>query len=200
MTKTKKQNSRASSHKGTSARSHSWVLALVILLIIIAVVTVVICVVKPWSTTSDSSTPTTSQQPEDSSTSDSDSSTDDSTTPEDSESPENKVPQYEGENPNDLEELTGVIISKYIENGVLTVMATINQYLHQTGTCVITLTGQNYHNSYTASSDAHADITTSYCENFEIPVSELTPDTYSIEIKLTGDGKTGTIRGEEITL
>ena len=75
----------------------------------------------------------------------------------------------------------------------------LNQYLHQTGNCVITLTGQNSHGSYTTSVDAHGDATASYCENFEIPISALASDTYDIEIKLTGDGKTGTIR-EEVKL
>lgn len=193
MTKTKNQKSRAS-RKGTSARSHSWVLALVIIIIIIAIVAVIVYLVKPHSDSPESSDSTTSQQPD--TPSDSKTPDDDSTSPETPDSPENKVQQYEGEDPNDLDELTGVVISKYIENGVLTVMATINQYLHQTGTCTITLTGQNSHDSYIASSDAHADITTSYCENFEIPVSTLTSDTYDIEIKLTGDGKIGTIRDE----
>lgn len=191
MTKTKNKSSR----KGTSAHSHSWVLALIIILIIIAIVAVIVFVIKPHETTPNPSVPVnSSQQPEDSSPSNAaNSSTDESANT--LEAPD-KVQQYEGEDPNDLEELTGVITYKGVENGVLTVMTMLNQYLHQTGVCAITLTGQNLHNSYTASVDAHGDATASYCENFEIPVSALASDTYNIEIKLTGDDKTGTINDE----
>lgn len=190
MTKTKKQKNQ----RGTSARSHAWILALIIILIIIALVVVIVCLVKPRSTSSDPSGQTTSGQSQLPSTPDSmtPSVTDDSSTPE---APE-KTPQYEGEDPNDLDELTGVITYKGVENGTLTVMTMLNQYLHQTGICVITLTGQVSQNSYTASVDAHGDATASYCENFEVPVSALASDTYNIEIQLTGDGKTGVIRDE----
>lgn len=188
MTKTKKKNSR----RGTSARSHAWVLALIIILIIVAVVAIVILVTKPQpSNTADPQTPVVSQ-PEESPASDSEPITETSSTPE---APE-KTSQYEGEDPNNLEELTGIITYKGVENGTLTVMATINQYLHQAGACTITLAGRNSQGTYIVSSDAHADITTSYCENFEIPTFNLPPDTYDIEIKLNGDGKTGTIRDE----
>lgn len=191
MTNTKKKNSR----KGTSARSHAWVLALIIILIIAAVVAVIIFVVKPQPSTSEPSTPTTSDQPTSPSTPDSTTSPETGDSASAPEAPE-KTQQYEGGDPNDLEELTGVVTYKGVENNTLTIMTMLNQYLHQTGICVITLTGQNSHGSYTASVDAHGDATASYCENFDIPASELPSDTYNIEIKLTGDGKTGTIRDE----
>lgn len=198
MTKTKNKHSRASSRQGITARNHSWILVLIIIFIIVAVVTVAVLVTKPHSdATPDSSQPTPSVSDDDTSNPDSGSPVEPSTTTP--EAPENKAPQFEGEDPNQLEELTGVISSKSVENGVLTIMTTINQYLHQTGICVITLTGRTQHNVYTASSDAHADVSVSYCENFDIPVSELASDTYDIEIKLTGDGKTGTIH-DEVTL
>lgn len=192
MVKTKNKNSRASSKKGISAHGHSWILALIIILIIVAVVAIVILVIKPQPDKVDNpSTPAVSQ-PEESLTPDSDPIIE---TPDSPESPE-KTPQYEGEDPNDLEELTGIITYKGVENGNLTIMATINQYLSQSGTCIITLTGRNSRDTYTASVAAHADITASYCENFEIPTANLLSDTYDIEIKLNGDGKTGTIRDE----
>lgn len=193
MTKTKHKPSR----KGTSARSHAWVLALVIILIIIAVVAVVVCLVKPQSTSSEPSEPATSDQSGPASIPDASESPDtsDDSTVSTPEAPE-KTPQYEGEDPNTLDELTGVVTYKGVENGTLIIMTMLNQYLHQTGICVITLTGQNFQSSYTASVDAHGDATASYCENFEIPTSVLASDTYNIEIKLTGDGKTGTIRDE----
>ncbi len=192
MTKTKNKNPRASSRKGITARSHSWVLALIIVLIIIAVVAVIIFVIKPYSE-NNPILPVADNSQEQSPKPDTTNPDPADNTPEE---PENKAPQYEGEDPNDLEELTGVIVSKSIDNRVLTIIATINQYLSQPGTCVVNLTGRSSHDSYTTSSNALADITTSYCENFEIPVSNLASDVYDIEIKLTGDGKTGTIRDE----
>lgn len=196
MTKTKDKHSRTSSRQGISARSHSWILVLIIILIIVAVITVVIFVTKPHSdTTSNPSQP-------DVPTSDETSNPSSETPPESSsgqESPDNKAPQYEGEDPNDLNELTGVITYKGVENNTLVIMTVLNQYLHQTGICVVTLTGRTQHNIYTASVDAHGDATTSYCEDFDVPISNLASDTYDIEIKLTGDGKTGTIH-DEVTL
>lgn len=194
MTKIKHKTSR----KRTSARNHAWVFVLVIILIIIAAIAVIVCLAKPQPTSSEPTEPIASDRPISTPTAgDTDSPT---ATPDDNsvstpEAPE-KAPQYEGENPNSLEELTGVVTYKGVENGTLTIMTMLHQYLHQTGLCVITLTGQNTQSSYTASVDAHGDATASYCENFDIPTSALASDTYRIEIKLTGDGKTGTIRDE----
>ena len=191
MTKTKNQKSR----KGTSAHSRSWLLALIIILAVVAIVILVVWFTKPQTSDPEPASPTASQSP---TSSEPAPEAPTSEIPESSETPEapDKTTQYEGQDPNTLEELTGVIISKDVENGTLTIMTMINQYLHQTGFCTITLTGRNSRDVYTATEDAHADISSSYCENFAVPVSKLSSDTYDIEIKLTGDGKTGTIRDE----
>lgn len=191
MTKTKNKNSRAHSQQGTSLHQHSWILALIIIFIIVAIVTVIILIVKPKpipgpvNPKPDETTTVVPEAPQ--------------TPTEDakpSENPEDKTPQYEGEDPNALEELTGVIVSKSVDDGVLTITATINQYLREIGLCVLTLKGKNHGSMYTASSDALADVTTSYCESFNVPVSEIGSDDYTIEIKVTADGKTGTIIDE----
>lgn len=194
MTKTKNQKSRASSRRGTSARHHSWSLALIIILIIIAVVVVIVLVVKPQPKVEvKPSTPETSTPSEESAPS---TSLDPQPTPETPDYPENKTTQYEGEDPNNLEELTGAITYSGVDGDILTVMTMIHQQLAEPGTCALTLTGRSSHRSYTASGKAFTDVSTSSCETFEIPVSELVSDTYDIEIKITGNQKTGTIRGE----
>lgn len=111
--------------------------------------------------------------------------------------PEEKVTQYEGEDANDFGELTGVVSSAYVDGENLVIMATVDQYLN--GTCALTLTGKNTGDTYESTSNLSADITTSYCEPFYVPVSSLTQDYYEIKIKLSGNDKTGYIKdGVEI--
>ena len=52
---------------------------------------------------------------------------------EDPAEPEDKVTQYEGEDPNTLAELTGSLTRKGVDDGVLTIVAVIDQYLHAAG-------------------------------------------------------------------
>lgn len=105
--------------------------------------------------------------------------------------PEEKVTQYEGENPNDMGELTGVISSASVDGDQLVIMATVDQYLN--GSCALTLTGKNTGDVYEITSNLLADVSTSYCEPFYVPVSSLMQDNYEIKIKLSGNGKTGYI-------
>lgn len=111
--------------------------------------------------------------------------------------PEDKVTQYEGDDPNTLHELTGRIAYKAVnrEPGyqTLTVSASIDQYLHAAGTCALTLKASSGAEVYSATLPAQADVTTSACGPFEIPISDFSPGTYQIEINISGDDKTGLI-------
>lgn len=111
--------------------------------------------------------------------------------------PEDKVNQYEGEDPNLLDKLTGRIAYKGInrEPGyqTLTVSASIDQYLHADGTCTLSLKNASSAEVYTASLPAQPDVTTSACGPFEIPIADFSPGAYQIEITVSGDGKTGLI-------
>lgn len=120
------------------------------------------------------------------------------TTPIKPEEPE-KTTQYEGEDPNTLEQLTGYLARKGVDDDVLTLVAVIDQYLHTPGSCTITLKNSAGQVVYKASSDAVADVTASVCDAFEIPTTNLANGAYQIEIELSGDNKYGVIT-DEVTL
>lgn len=109
---------------------------------------------------------------------------------------ENKTPQYEGEDPNELEELTGVITYQDVdpETLVLHSAVSINQYLHSDGQCVFNLERDGTI-IRTASAVAEPDVTTSICGPFSLSIDGLS-GTYQIKVVITGDGKRGTILGE----
>lgn len=120
------------------------------------------------------------------------------TTPAESAEPE-KTTQYEGEDPNTLEQLTGYLTRKGVDDGILTVVAMIDQYLHTPGYCTITLKNSAGQIVYAASSDAIPDVTASICDAFEIPTTNFASGTYQIIIDLSSDNKRGTIT-DEVTL
>lgn len=116
---------------------------------------------------------------------------------EQSPEPEDKINQYEGEDPNELPELTGRVAYKAVNREsnleTLTVSASIDQYLLASGTCALSLKNPSGVEVYSASLPAQPDVTTSACGPFEVPISNFSPGTYQIEITITGDGKTGLI-------
>ena len=103
-------------------------------------------------------------------------------------------PQYEGENPNTLDSLSGRIAYHGVDNGTLTIMATIDQYLQSDGSCTLHLL-RDGREAYSATLPASADVTTSVCGPFNVPVSSLSSGAYDIKIILSAAGKTGTITG-----
>lgn len=107
---------------------------------------------------------------------------------------ENKTPQFEGEDPNDLNELTGSIIYADIDakNQALHSAVMINQYLHSNGQCVFNIKRDDAI-LRTASAVATADITTSVCGPFDISIAGLPPGNYQLEVIITGDDKRGVI-------
>lgn len=119
---------------------------------------------------------------------------DDETGDKQSTEPE-RPPQFEGEDPNSLPELTGSITLNTHDTDTLTVAVSIDQYLSESGTCKLALS-QNSRTLRTAELAAVADVTTSGCGPFSIDISDLSPGTYQLKIAISGDGKTGTIDGE----
>lgn len=111
--------------------------------------------------------------------------------------PEDKVTQFEGEDPNTLQELTGRIAYKAVNREpnyqTLTVSVSIDQYLHDSGTCTLSLKNSSRAEVYSASLPADPDVTTSACGPFEVPISDFSPGAYQIEVTVAGDGKTGLI-------
>ena len=105
-----------------------------------------------------------------------------------------KVVQYEGEDPNELDELTGVVTYGGVLGENLMIRVSIDQYL-TSGSCELTLTrgGATIYNSI---ADIVGDVATATCKGFDIPVAELGGGEVQININLKTDGKSGVIRGE----
>lgn len=102
--------------------------------------------------------------------------------------------QYDGKNPNESESLTGVITYAGATSTNLIIRVNIDQYISG-GTCNLSLS-QGGSVVYTASANLIADVSTSTCEGFTVPLSNLNPGYYSIKIDLTSSDKTGVIEGE----
>lgn len=104
-----------------------------------------------------------------------------------------KAPQYDGESPNKSETLTGLITYADVANDELVMRVNIDQFL-QSGSCnlIMSRNGVTY---YTQSVDIQESVTTSTCDGYKIPVSELPKGDFQVEIDLESDGKSGKITG-----
>ena len=104
-----------------------------------------------------------------------------------------KAPQYEGESPNKSETLTGLITYADVQNDELVIRINIDQFL-QSGNCnlVMSRNGVTY---YTQSVGIQESVTTSTCDGYKIPVSDLPKGDLQVEIDLESEGKTGKITG-----
>ena len=102
--------------------------------------------------------------------------------------------QNEGEDPNQLESLTGNLTTNRVSNGKLILRVNINQYL-STGICNLTLTSGS--NTIIKTANIVAVASTSTCEGFDVPVSELSSGAWQISINIQSGDKTGTITGEQ---
>ncbi len=102
------------------------------------------------------------------------------------------VVQYEGDDPNEAEELTGVITYAAVNGDNLMIRVNIDQYLED-GSCELNLVQGGVKYSDTADISS---VTTATCEGFNVPVGKLGSGNYQIVIKISSGGKTGTIKGE----
>lgn len=107
--------------------------------------------------------------------------------------PEEKAPQYEGESPNKSENLTGLITYADVVNDELVIRINIDQFL-QSGSCNLTMS-RNGVTHYTQTVGIQESVTTSTCDGYKIPVSELPKGDLAVEIDLESDGKSGKITG-----
>ncbi len=105
---------------------------------------------------------------------------------------ENKTPaQYDGENPNNYDSLTGIITFSGVAENKFVISAAIDQYT--TGSCKFEATGPNGV-VISAENPIMAGPTSSFCSySGDIP---SVAGKYNIVITLTSDNKTGTITGE----
>ncbi|QQS17665.1 hypothetical protein IPL44_01315 [Candidatus Saccharibacteria bacterium] len=99
--------------------------------------------------------------------------------------------QYEGDSPNTSNSLTGVINYKSVVDGNLTLRVTIDQSL-TSGTCSLKLTSAG--KTVTRSASIITNPSSSTCEGFSVPVSELSSGQWAIEITVTSGNRTGTFK------
>ena len=105
-----------------------------------------------------------------------------------------KTEQYDGQDPNTTDSLTGVVTYAGVNGDNLMIRVNIDQYL-SSGSCKLTLSrdGNSIYNSEAGIVDSAA---TSTCEGFNVPVSELGKGNVQIVIYINSGNKTGQISGE----
>lgn len=116
--------------------------------------------------------------------------------PEDSSSSINvekkdKTPvKYDGDDPNSLDSITGLVTYSGINNDNLVVRVNIDQFLNS-GECKISV------GAFSEIVNLIPNASTSTCEGFDIPLSSLSDEggEYKFIIELSSGEKTGTIEG-----
>ena len=107
---------------------------------------------------------------------------------------EQKPTQYEGENPNAAEELSGVVTYSGVNDEKLMIRVNIDQYLTE-GTCDLTLR-RNGNIIYSDTANIVGGASTATCQGFDIAASDLGERDLEIIINLSANDKSGVIRGE----
>lgn len=105
-----------------------------------------------------------------------------------------KVVQYEGDDPNEAESLSGAITRADVTGQNLVIRVNIDQYLGS-GRCELSLV-RGGSTIYTETANVVGIASTSTCEGFDIPAAGLGSGNVQINIKISSDGREGTIRGE----
>lgn len=105
-----------------------------------------------------------------------------------------KVPQYDGEDPNESGQITGVITYAGMSGNNLMIRMNIDQYLNG-GTCKLALSkdGAVY---YTASAPVIDSAASSTCEGFNVPAGQVADGKTDIVIFVSSSDKSGEIMGE----
>lgn len=193
MTKTKNKSTNLNSkQKNTPWYQRAWVITIFVVLGIACIVALIIFVVKPGQTNTQEDKTSSSIGNDKNPTTDTPIKNNQTT--DDEEGPEKTI-QYEAENPNRLNELSGFITSALQDDTNLYINAMIAQYLEADTTCSLTLKGTNTDFTYTSTVRALPDVTTSNCEEFIVPITNLVPDYYQITIDLSSAEKQGIITG-----
>lgn len=104
----------------------------------------------------------------------------------------NIEPPYEGKDPNESHGLTGVITYTGVVDGKLMIRTTINQTLGS-GACRLTLSSGS--KTVTRDSGIVPNPSSSTCEGFDIPTTELGSGKWNITITITSDNRSGELKG-----
>lgn len=102
--------------------------------------------------------------------------------------------QYEGDDSNQAEELSGVITYAGVSGDTLIIRTSIDQYLTE-GACDLTLV-RGGTIIYSDTTNIVGDVSTATCQGFDIGTAGLGEGNIEITINLNADGKSGVIRGE----
>lgn len=108
-------------------------------------------------------------------------------------SPEDQkvIVQYEGENPNELDHLTGLITYTEVKDGKLLAMVSIDQYLSE-GICTANLKNDSGI-AATAKQPVEADASTSHCGPIAVSLSGVSGGKYQLEVVISSGDRTGTL-------
>lgn len=104
------------------------------------------------------------------------------------------VVQYDGEDPNQADDLSGVVTYAGVVDGTLMIRVNIDQYL-EGGNCELTLIRDGA-NIYSSIANIVGGPSTATCEGFDVPIGGLEGGQTEININLNADERHGVIRGE----
>ena len=105
-----------------------------------------------------------------------------------------KVEQYEGDDPNEAEELSGVVTYAGVNGDKLMIRVNIDQYL-DSGECKLSLS-RNGTIIYNDVASVVGSASTSTCEGFDVPIGGIGSGAVNIVINVQSGGKVGAISGE----
>ena len=175
-------------------RDFRWMRWLLFLVLIVGAVTVVILIKNSFDKKADDSTQVVdANKTEEKKPENENEGSDSSGTTDEVSKQEQKAPQYEGESPNKSEALTGLITYADVIDDELVIRVNIDQFL-QSGSCNLTIS-RNGVTYYSRSVGIMESVTTSTCDGYKIPVSELSKGDFVVDINLDSDGKSGKITG-----
>lgn len=102
--------------------------------------------------------------------------------------------QYEGDDPNASESLTGAITYAGVSGDELMIRTNIDQYL-TVGECELILENGGTV-IYSDNVEIMSSVTTSACDGFSVPASELGAGEINITIKISANERKGILRGK----
>lgn len=105
-----------------------------------------------------------------------------------------KVPQYDGEDPNEMDEVSGVVTYAGVNGDKLMIRVNIDQFLDG-GECMLSLV-QGGAVVYSDIANVVGSATTSTCEGFDVLKSQIGSGATEIKITVNAGEKAGVISGK----
>lgn len=105
-----------------------------------------------------------------------------------------EIVQYDGENPNKAESISGVVTYAGVSGERLMIRVNIDQFLDD-GECILNLVC-NGSTIYSDTARVVGNVTTATCEGFDVPVDGIGRGATDIMITINSGEKTGAITGK----